>query len=188
MAGLSSGSTLLNPYQDYGNGLRYNFLTNSFETADGNSSAVLATPQATAISNSLNTDTSSNANSNWFFTPLGGANTKSPFEISLNGLSGLAGLVGNIYSTNKQAGVMKDQIKSNENIARANFANTISDAAYNRTNYANMVNGWGNQEFTNQTAQNALNSFNSLTIAANNLGISGDTLAAQKQQVKSLMG
>ena len=134
------------------------------------------------------TPSQNNSNTNWFFTPLGGANTKSPFEISLNGLSGLAGLVGSIYSTNKQVGVMKDQIRSNENIARANYANTISDAAYNRTNYANMVNGWGNQEFTNQTAQNALNSFNSLTTAANNLGISGDTLAAQKQQVKSLMG
>jgi hypothetical protein len=166
---------------------RLNPITGTYETID-NTGSVMTAGLPVNLQQNAQTQTNSNANSNWFFTPLGGANTKSPFEISLNGLSGLAGLVGNIYSTNKQVGVMKDQIKSNENIARANFANTISDAAYNRTNYANMVNGWGNQEFTNQTAQNALNSFNSLTLAANNLGISGDTLSAQKQQVKSLMG
>jgi hypothetical protein len=166
---------------------RLNPITGTYETID-NTGSVMTAGLPVNLQQNAQTQTNSNANSNWFFTPLGGANTKSPFEISLNGLSGLAGLVGNIYSTNKQVGVMKDQIKSNENIARANFANTISDAAYNRTNYANMVNGWGNQEFTNQTAQNALNSFNSLSTAANNLGISGDTLSAQKQQVKSLMG
>lgn len=167
-----------------------NPITGTYETPD-NTGSIMTFGLPVNLQTNAQTQTNDNANSDWWtklWTPLGGANTKSAGEIGLNALSGLAGLVGNIYSTNKQVGVMKDQIKSNENIARANFANTISDAAYNRTNYANMVNGWGNQEFTNQTAQNALNSFNSLTTAANNLGISGDTLSAQKQQVKSLMG
>ena len=169
---------------------RLNPITGTYETVDNTGSVMTAGLPVNLQQNAQvqNTNEDNRTLLEKLFTPLGGANTKSVGEIGLNALGGLAGLVGNIYSTNKQVGVMKDQIRSNENIARANYANTISDAAYNRTNYANMVNGWGNQEFTNQTAQNALNSFNSLTTAANNLGISGDTLAAQKQQVKSLMG
>lgn len=124
----------------------------------------------------------------WWSSPLGGANTASPLEIGMNGLSAFGNLLGSIYTTNKQVGVLKDQIKSNENIARANFANTMSDAAYNRLNHANMVAGWGNQQFTNQTAQNALSSLNSLTAAGANIGMTGDNLSAQKQQLQSLMG
>lgn len=128
------------------------------------------------------------SNWNWWTTPLGGANTKSPLEIGTNWLSGLGSLAGNLYSANLQADALSNNIKSQENMARANLSNTISDAAYNRNNYANIVQGWGNQQFTNQVAQNNLNSFNSLTQTANNLGISGDLLAAQKQQAKSMMG
>ena len=127
-------------------------------------------------------------NSDWWFTPLGGANTKSPGEIGLSAFSSLADLAGNLYSTNKQMSLLKDQMRFNENTARANFANAMSDAAYNRGNYVNMVNGWGNQEFTNQTAQNALDSYNSLAQAGSNIGLSTNTLDAQKQRVQAMMG
>lgn len=136
-------------------------------------------------------DNQQNATSSFWeslWTPLGGANTKSPGEIGLSALSGLANMVGGIYSTNKQIGLMKDQLNFNKDVSRANFANAMSDAAYNRGNYVNMVNGWGNQEFTNQTAQNALDSYNSLAQAGANIGVDTNALNAQKQRVQAMMG
>lgn len=197
MAGLSSSGTLLNPYVDYGYGGRLNLATNNYETTNGLSSITLATPQVAAINNSLGTNVSSGTGVNngqnqssfwdWVFTPLGGAGTKSPGEIGLGALSSLAGLYGTIYSTNKQVGAIRDQIRSNETLARANFANSMSDAAYNRGNYLAMVNGWGNQDFTNQVGQNTLDSLNSLSQAGSSIGVDSNILDKQKQQVQSYM-
>lgn len=181
-------------YQDYGNGIISNLGTNNYETTDGRSSAVLINnPLNAAVQNSVdNAGSGSNTGSNagfwdWAFTPLGGAGTKSPGEIGLGALSSLAGLYGTIYSTNKQVGAIKDQIRSNETLARANFANSMSDAAYNRGNYLAMVNGWGNQDFTNQVGQNTLDSLNSLTQAGSTIGVNSGLLDKQKQQVQSYM-
>ena len=193
MAGINGGGTLLNPFQDYGNGVRYNFATGNYETTNGNSSATLSSPLASAVSSSLGNGTSDSGNGSstgfwdWAFTPLGGAGTKSPGEIGLGALSSLAGLYGTIYSTNKQVGAIKDQIRSNETLARANFANSMSDAAYNRGNYLAMVNGWGNQDFTNQVGQNTLDSLNSLSQAGSTIGVNSGLLDKQKQQVQSYM-
>lgn len=129
---------------------------------------------------------------NWWKTPTGGAKTASPLEIGSNFLGGLSSLVGDWYTANKSAetqkALLQAQLAQNMQLAKTNFANTMSDAAYNRTNHANMVAGWGDQQFTNRTAQNALSSLNSLTDAGANLGISNDALSAQKQQLQSLMG
>lgn len=158
-------------------------------------------PLAKAVNNSISTNINTNNDASgtagggtntssfldWLFNPPGGAGTKSPGELGLNALSSLAGLYGTIYSTNKQVSAIKDQIRSNENLARANLANSMSDSAYNRGNYMAMVNGWGNQDFTNQVGQNTLDSLNSLTQAGSTIGINSNLLDSQKKQIQSYM-